>query len=158
MNQRTFSWKALLVTAALTLPTLAFAAEPAMTKDGMLVDHKGMALYTFAKDADGKSMCNDKCATNWPPLKAESTDKPMGKWTVITRDDNTSQWAYGGKPLYTFIMDKKAGDATGDGKMDGAWKIAKPCRVRMIIRSASPNRIAVDLTPIFKSSSRSVIA
>ncbi|WP_262381432.1 hypothetical protein [Pseudomonas sp. WS 5079] len=110
MTQGIFSWKALLVTAALTLPTLAVAADPAMTKDGMLVDHKGMALYTFAKDADGKSNCNDKCATNWPPLKAESTDKPMGKWTVITRDDNTSQWAYDGKPLYTFIADKKAGD------------------------------------------------
>jgi predicted lipoprotein with Yx(FWY)xxD motif len=28
-------------------------------------------------------------------------------------------------PLYTFVMDKKAGDMTGDGKMDGAWKVAK---------------------------------
>ena len=126
MTYSTISWKALLVTAALTLPTLAFAADPAMTKDGVLVDHKGMTLYTFAKDADGKSMCNDKCATNWPPLMAESTDKPMGKWTVITRDDQKSQWAYNGQPLYTFVMDKKAGDMTGDGKMDGAWKVAKP--------------------------------
>ena len=78
MTYSTVSWKALLVTAALTLPTLAFAMDPAMTKDGMLVDHKGMTLYTFDKDADGKSMCNDQCAMNWPPLKAESTDKPMG--------------------------------------------------------------------------------
>ena len=126
MTINTVSWKALLVTAALTLPTLAFAMDPAMTKDGMLVDHKGMTLYTFAKDAGGKSVCNDKCATNWPPLTAASTDKPTGKWTVITRDDEKSQWAYDGKPLYTFVMDKKAGDMTGDGKMDGAWKVAKP--------------------------------
>ncbi|NCE88630.1 hypothetical protein [Pseudomonas sp. L13] len=126
MTYSTVSWKALLVSAVLTLPGLAFAAEPAMTKDGMLVDHKGMTLYTFDKDADGKSMCNDKCAANWPPLKAETTDTPMGKWTVITRDDQTSQWAYDGKPLYSFVMDKKAGEKTGDGKMDGAWKVAKP--------------------------------
>ena len=53
MTYSTVSWKALLVSAVLALPGLAFAAEPAMTKDGMLVDHKGMALYTFAKDADG---------------------------------------------------------------------------------------------------------
>ena len=79
MTYSTVSWKALLVTAALTLPALAFAAEPAMTKDGMLVDHKGMTLYTFAKDADGKSMCNDQCATNWPPLMAESTDQAHGQ-------------------------------------------------------------------------------
>jgi predicted lipoprotein with Yx(FWY)xxD motif len=126
MTYSTFSWKALLVTAALTLPTLAFAADPAMTKDGMLVDHKGMTLYTFAKDAGGKSVCNDKCATNWPPLMAESSDKDMGKWTVVKRDDGSMQWAYEGKPLYTFVMDKKAGDMTGEGKMDGAWKMAKP--------------------------------
>ena len=126
MTQMTQSWKALLVAAALALPSLAFAAEPAMTKDGMMVDHKGMALYTFAKDADGKSMCNDKCAANWPPLMAEGSDKAMGKWTVIKRDDGAMQWAYDGKPLYTFVMDKKAGDMTGDGKMDGAWKVAKP--------------------------------
>ncbi|EJK98391.1 COG4315 family predicted lipoprotein [Pseudomonas chlororaphis] len=126
MTQLTQSWKALLLSAALALPGLAFAAEPAMTKDGMFVDHKGMTLYTFAKDSDGKSMCNDKCAANWPPLMAASGDKAMGEWTVIKRDDGSMQWAYDGKPLYTFVMDKKAGDMTGDGKMDGAWKVAKP--------------------------------
>ena len=36
MTYSTVSWKALLVSAALTLPGLAFAAEPAMTHDGML--------------------------------------------------------------------------------------------------------------------------
>ncbi|AZD32652.1 COG4315 family predicted lipoprotein [Pseudomonas chlororaphis] len=126
MTQLTHSWKTLLLSAALALPGLAFAAEPAMVKDGMFVDLKGMTLYTFAKDAGGKSMCNDKCATNWPPLMAASGDKAMGEWTVIKRDDGSMQWAYDGKPLYTFVMDKKAGDMTGDGKMDGAWKVAKP--------------------------------
>ena len=126
MSYSSFSLKALLLGAVLALPGLAFAAEPAMVKNGVLVDHQGMTLYTFAKDADGKSMCNDKCATNWPPLKAESTDKGVGKWSVISRDDEQLQWAYKNKPLYTFIMDKKAGDRTGDGKMDGAWKVAKP--------------------------------
>ena len=126
MTQLTQSWKTLLLSAALALPGLAFAAEPAMTKDGMFVDHKGMTLYTFAKDSGGKSMCNDKCAANWPPLMAASGDKAMGEWTVIKRDDGSMQWAYDGKPLYTFVMDKKAGDMTGDGKMDGAWKVAKP--------------------------------
>ena len=126
MSYSSFSLKALLLGAVLALPGLAFAAEPAMVKNGVLVDHQGMTLYTFAKDADGKSMCNDKCATNWPPLKAESTDKGMDKWSVISRDDEQLQWAYDGKPLYTFIMDKKAGDRTGDGEMDGAWKVAKP--------------------------------
>lgn len=126
MTRSSFSWKALLATAVLSLPTLALAAGPATVKDGMLVDQKGMTLYTFAKDSDGKSMCNDKCAINWPPLMATAAEKSMGEWSVITRDDGTMQWAYDGKPLYTFVMDKKAGDMVGDGKMDGAWKVAKP--------------------------------
>jgi len=125
MTQMTVSFKALLMAAALTLPGLAMAADPATEKDGMYTDHKGMTLYTFAKDSAGKSACNDKCAANWPPLMAQAGDKSMGDWTVIKRDDGSMQWAYQGMPLYTFVMDKKAGDMTGDGKMDGAWKVAK---------------------------------
>lgn len=59
------------------------------------------------------------------PLKAESTDTKTGDWTVITRDDQTSQWAYKGDPVYTYKDDKKAGDKTGDGK-GGVWHIIKP--------------------------------
>jgi predicted lipoprotein with Yx(FWY)xxD motif len=29
-------------------------------------------------------------------------------------------------PLYTFVKDTKAGDANGDGFLNGAWHIAKP--------------------------------
>ena len=116
------SWKALLVTAALTLPTMAFAADPAMMKDGMMVDHKGMTLYTFDKDSGGKSMCNDECAKNWPPMMAPAGAKAEGKWSVIKRDDGTSQYAYDGKPLYTFVKDKKPGDMVGDNMKD-VWHV-----------------------------------
>lgn len=126
MTYLTQSIKALAITAALALPAMAFADEPAMEKNGMLTDHHGMTLYTFAKDEGTKSMCNGQCATNWPPLMADSKAKSMGEWTVIKRDDGSMQWAYDGKPLYTFIKDKAPGDKTGDGLMDGAWKVAKP--------------------------------
>ncbi|NWL19863.1 COG4315 family predicted lipoprotein [Pseudomonas umsongensis] len=116
------SWKALLVTAALTLPTMAFAAEPAMMKDGMMVDHKGMTLYTYDKDSGGKSMCNDECAKNWPPMMAPAGATASGKWSVIKRDDGTSQYAYDGKPLYTFVKDKKPGDMVGDNMKD-VWHV-----------------------------------
>jgi predicted lipoprotein with Yx(FWY)xxD motif len=124
MTHSTVSWKALLVTAALALPGLAFAAEPATMKDGMMVDHKGMAVYTYDKDAGGKSMCNEKCAESWPPMMAPAGAKANGAWTVIKRDDGKMQWAYDGKPMYTYKMDKKSGEATGDGK-GGMWHTAK---------------------------------
>ena len=50
------------------------ASAHAQTAMGpVLADAKGMTLYTFDKDADGKSNCNGKCAENWPPLKADGT-------------------------------------------------------------------------------------
>jgi len=100
------------------------AAEPARASDGVLVTSSGMTLYTFDKDADGKSACNGPCATNWPPLMADTAAKAEGAWTIVTRDDGSHQWAYHGKPLYTFQKDAKAGDRTGDNFKD-VWHVAK---------------------------------
>ncbi|GGK10793.1 Predicted lipoprotein with conserved Yx(FWY)xxD motif [Pseudomonas koreensis] len=122
MTQMTVSFKALLMAAALTLPGFAMAAEPAMMKDGMMVDHKGMTVYTFDKDAGGKSMCNGDCAKNWPPMMAPAGAKAEGKWTVIKRDDGMMQYAYDGKPLYTFMKDEKPGEMKGDGMKD-MWHV-----------------------------------
>ena len=108
----------------------AFAAEPAspapVAKNGMFLTAKGMTLYTFDKDSAGKSACNGPCATNWPPALAVDGAKPMGPWTIVTRDDGLKQWAYNGKPVYAFAKDTKAGDTTGDGFLNGAWHVAKP--------------------------------
>ncbi|MES2603168.1 MAG: hypothetical protein V4602_20400 [Pseudomonadota bacterium] len=105
----------------------AQAAKVADTPAGKTyVDAKGMTLYTFDKDAGGKSACNGPCATNWPPLMAAADAKASGDWTIVTRDDGSKMWAYKGKPLYTFAKDTKPGDTTGDGFLNGAWHMAKP--------------------------------
>ncbi|TXN14281.1 hypothetical protein [Methylobacterium sp. WL8] len=117
--------------AAVAFSALAAqAAAPAMTaetaKGPALVDAKSMTLYTFDKDKGGKSMCNGPCAINWPALMAASGSAASGDWTMVTRDEGTMQWAYKGKPLYTFAKDTKPGDINGDGFLNGAWHIAKP--------------------------------
>ncbi|WP_460140647.1 COG4315 family predicted lipoprotein [Pseudomonas sp. S2_E01] len=122
MTHYSQSLKALMLAAALCVPAMAFAAEPAMMKDGMMVDHKGMTLYTFDKDAGGKSMCNADCAKNWPPMMAPAGAKAEGKWSVIKRDDGMMQYAYDGKPLYTFVKDEKPGEMKGDGMKD-VWHV-----------------------------------
>lgn len=115
----------LLAAATFSLGALLAAcsgAMPARMEGGMLVGHNGMTLYTFDKDTDGKSLCNGKCAENWPPLYAEGA--PSGDFSVITRDDGRKQFAYKGKPLYFWIKDQKPGDKTGDG-FNGVWHVAK---------------------------------
>ncbi|GLR95926.1 putative lipoprotein with Yx(FWY)xxD motif [Bradyrhizobium liaoningense] len=104
---------ALALAISLAIVPAAFAAPPTKTgktdKGSVLTDAKGMTLYTFDKDADGKSACNGPCATNWPVLKAEAGDAAGDGYTIITRDDGSRQWAYKGKPLYTFAKDQKPG-------------------------------------------------
>ena len=120
---------ALTLAMSLAIVPAAFAAPPTKTgktdKGNVLTDAKGMTLYTFDKDMDGKSACNGPCATNWPALKAEASDAPGDGYTIITRDDGKKQWAYHGKPLYLWSKDKMPGDQTGDGFMN-VWHVAKP--------------------------------
>jgi predicted lipoprotein with Yx(FWY)xxD motif len=104
---------------------MAPAKSADTSKGKALVNDKGMTLYTFDKDAGGKSMCNGPCATNWPPMMAKADGKASGDWTIVTRDDGGKQWAYKGKPLYAWSKDAKAGDVTGDG-FNNVWHIAQP--------------------------------
>ena len=122
--------KSMTILAAVLLisQTAIGLAQPSgvKTAGGMLADSKGMTLYTFDKDTTpGKSACNGQCLVNWPALSADTGAKDAGDWTVITRDDGAKQWAYKGKPLYTFIQDKAAGDMAGEGK-GGVWHTVKP--------------------------------
>ena len=126
--------RAIIVTlaAAATLVTSLAVAQMAPTKTGesakgkVLTNDAGMTLYVFDKDSGGKSACTGPCAGNWPPLAATASAMPMGDFTIITRDDGTKQWAYKGRPLYAWKNDKKPGDITGDGFLDGAWHAAQP--------------------------------
>lgn len=124
--------KFLLVAVAVASFAAAAFAQTAPTKTGdsakgkVLTDEKGMTLYIFDKDTDGKSVCNGPCATNWPPLMASGDAKGQGDYTVIVRDDGSKQWAYKGKPLYTWVKDTKPGDITGDGVANNTWHIAAP--------------------------------
>ena len=117
--------------AAILAASTAFAQmAPAKTGDSskgkVLTNSTGMTLYTFDKDAGGKSACNGTCAENWPALLASDIDKASGAWSIITRDDGKKMWAYKGRPLYTWKNDKAPGDITGDGFANGAWHIAQP--------------------------------
>ena len=127
---KTSSISALVAAFSLAFASAAFAAPPTKTgtttKGSVLTDAMGMSLYTFDKDSEGKSACNGPCATNWPALKAEASDAAADGYTIVTRDDGSKQWAYKGKPLYTFAKDTKPGDITGDGFLNGAWHLAQP--------------------------------
>lgn len=100
---------------------LANDGGPLRTANGVLVDAKGMTVYTYDKDQPGKSACVATCAQNWPPVMATEAN-PKAPYSVITREDGGKQLAHQGKPLYTFVKDKKEGDRSGDG-VGGVWHV-----------------------------------
>jgi predicted lipoprotein with Yx(FWY)xxD motif len=122
---KTFSLATLAVAAALFV-TLAHADPAARMAGGVLVNTAGMTLYTFDMDVagSGKSKCNGPCAALWPPAMVAGDARPEGELSIVTRDDGAKQWAYKGKPVYTYAADKKAGDMTGDNFKD-VWHIVK---------------------------------
>jgi predicted lipoprotein with Yx(FWY)xxD motif len=110
-----------LATLAQTMPPNS--ADTAKGK--VLVDLNGMTLYASDRDTGGKSRCNAQCTVSWLPLIADTDAQASGSFSFITRDDGRKQWAYKGKPLYSWAKDKKPGDATGDG-MNNVWHVASP--------------------------------
>jgi predicted lipoprotein with Yx(FWY)xxD motif len=85
----------------------------------VLVDSKGFTLYYFEKDEGGKSACYGACAEGWPPLRTEGAPKGTGgvqaaKLGTTKRRDGSEQVTYAGWPLYTYVADKKPGEANGN--------------------------------------------
>lgn len=94
----------------------------------VLVDSKGFTLYYFKKDKGGKPACYGACAGGWPPLTTEGAPKGMGgaqasMLGTTKRKDGTTQVTYAGWPLYTYVVDRKPGEANGNDidAFGGEW-------------------------------------
>ena len=88
----------------------------ALTGHGRIAfaDSRGMTLYTYARDTDGRSHCTGECELAWRPLIAQRGAKPVPRWSLIKRQDGSRQWALDGKPLYTFTGDSDPGSVGGN--------------------------------------------
>ncbi len=88
----------------------------------ILVNNKGFALYTLSDNAP----CDTACSAVWPPLLVTGSATPnfggvSGLATVMV--SGGEQVTYNGMRLYTFVEDKTAGQASGQGLTDtwGTW-------------------------------------
>jgi predicted lipoprotein with Yx(FWY)xxD motif len=109
----------------------------------ILVNSRGRTLYLFAKDRNAKSACNGSCAKFWPPLLSQGkpTAGPGVKPSLIgtTRRSNGSrQVTYNRHPLYTFALDKLAGQIKGEGNFAfGARWYAVSARGTAVIKAST---------------------
>ena len=85
-----------------------------------IVDKKGLTLYLFEKDKNGKSACNGTCAKVWAPYLTSGragvgSGLSASKVGTTKRSDGTTQVTYNGHPLYHYDDDKKPGQTEGEG-------------------------------------------
>ena len=92
----------------------------------ILVNRRGMTLYSLSVERRGKFICTDMtCLSLWKPLTVAKGTKPTGAGglSTVTRPDGTRQVASHGAPLYRFTGDRKRGDVKGNGFKDvGVWR------------------------------------
>ena len=99
----------------------------------LLVDARGMTVYSFANDTTDTSTCSGSCASNWPPV-ASSSASPTAASDVtaalgsIVRDDGSRQLTAAHHALYTFTGDTAPGQTNGHGRtLDGGlWTAVSP--------------------------------
>ena len=119
--------------AALLFPVEELQAPPGIAVQEVaeaaaftLVDTRGHTLYAQAKNA---KCANTDCAA-WEPLAAPTLAQPIGDFTIVEGADGTSQWAYKGRPLFTYSGDLAPTFANGDG-IDPRFSVAAVKRYYM---------------------------
>jgi len=107
----------------------------------VLVNSKGHTLYLFKKDRNGKSSCSASCARFWPPLlkRGKPTAGTGVKASLLgtTRRSNGSlQVTYNKHPLYSYTLDKSAGQTVGEGVFEfGAKWYAVSARGAAVVKT-----------------------
>lgn len=98
----------------------------------VLVNAKGRTLYVFMPDKQHHVTCTGSCAHYWPPLRWKGSGKPTAGGSTKSRLLGSDKDPAGGKvvtynkwPLYTYVGDKAAGQATGEGlnASGGKWYV-----------------------------------
>lgn len=96
----------------------------------VLVNSKGLTLYMFKPDHQKRVTCKRGCAVVWPPLKVKLGQRPTAggaaKKKLLGLDGRVV--TYNHWPLYTYIRDRKPGQATGQAKNlnGGLWYVLSP--------------------------------
>jgi predicted lipoprotein with Yx(FWY)xxD motif len=100
-----------------------------------LVNAQGRTLYVFAPDKGKKVTCVSTCAAIWPPAFLPSGQKTVAaapvKRSLLGSDRDPAGGrviTYAGWPLYTYVPDTAAGQATGQALNlnGGLWYVISP--------------------------------
>jgi predicted lipoprotein with Yx(FWY)xxD motif len=98
----------------------------------IVVNAKGLTLYTASSEHNGKLKCTGNCVYFWFPVLVTGKGKPIAgkglsqaKIGTIKRPNGVLQVTYNKLPLYRYYLDRKAGQVKGQGVKDpsGTWYV-----------------------------------
>jgi len=108
-------------------------AGGATVRENIVVSAKGLAVYTLSGDSQQDPKCTkaNGCFSAWHPVTTTARKPAVGSGVsgkvAVWHRDGFEQLTLNGHPLYTFIGDKHADSASGDGLMSfgGTWHVVK---------------------------------
>lgn len=89
----------------------------------VLASNTSSTLYIHSDEQNKQAKCIKRCLDIWPPAKAPRLALAFEDYSIITRKNGISQWAYKGNPLYSYKKDASPGDTNGN-MADKSWKAA----------------------------------
>jgi predicted lipoprotein with Yx(FWY)xxD motif len=90
----------------------------------VLIDAQGMTVYHLSGESASTFLCTSaECEKAWKPVSAGERSSAIAGLGTVKRPDGNQQLSYKGAPLYTFVGDKSAGEANGQGVAEdgGTW-------------------------------------
>jgi predicted lipoprotein with Yx(FWY)xxD motif len=92
----------------------------------LMADASGHTLYAHDLSKPRLGIANSgrdmETPHLWAPVLAKPDDKPIGQWSMVTRENGDRQWAYKGMPLYTNVRDQEPGALNGMRATDRVWR------------------------------------
>lgn len=92
------------------IPT-AVTVQPAIGGSRLFADAEGRTLYVQAEGT--RNPCMTRCGSDRRPLPAANFARPIGDWSVLEDPTGVRQWAWRGKPVFTYSGDRRAKDVEG---------------------------------------------
>jgi predicted lipoprotein with Yx(FWY)xxD motif len=128
----------------LKVQSVAVTVNGKTTKHPVLVNGAGHAVYLLTGDSSSHPLCtSSSCLGDWPAVTS-SAKRPLvgagvtGK-VAIWSHKGINQVTINGHPLYTYLADSSAGEATGEGlsSFGGTWKVLSGSGVAPSLKSSS---------------------
>jgi predicted lipoprotein with Yx(FWY)xxD motif len=117
-------------TAGSQAPASAALSTSQSSLGTVVVDGKGMTVYSFDKDTIGAatSACTGVCVGLWPELTTTSSSPKVsgvtGKVGTAPTTGGARQLTLNGHRLYTFSGDSQSGQINGEAYMNQWWVLA----------------------------------